>query len=604
MQPSTRVASAAVAVALVLAVTASSDSPGSATGARPTYPCVDLDLAAGGNPRDAVLDDRFSWGPYRDTKVGDGNGDIDWSSDPHDRVSWLMWLNAFRWLGSVVTAAGEGDVEARDHALAIVADWMRDHPRDWSDNLIATEATMHRTNMILCLREAIEDPRSGRLPNEFAWLDEALTAHGEFLAEHYSGHGNHGVNESVGLVGAGVVLGRDDLVEVAVARLREVLPIAIDDQGANNEQTTGYVLLNHDLWQRARRTLAAGQVAPDLEAEIDTRLHELATFLAHATNSLGFHHQIGDSERRAFEPLAGTAHEYIATGGASGRPPEQRVAVYDKGYVLGRSGWGEGARPLQQETAYSLRFGPRRAMHGHDDKTSITFMARGRDVLIDPGLGETTRDAWEAYFKGPEAHNALVTDGMANIQTRLVSVDTGQAGADVFRVQDQPAEGVVRTRDAMFLTDPDLLLVVDRATSATSRPFRQLWHLPAGERAALSSTARVGPADGSHETAIIPLRIEGRSPQGELRTVTGATDPVQGWHWHTLFKKLPAPVVWREHHGPGTVMATAVVPTDRGERVRVRADDSPNGGTRWSITVGDHVAVVYRDGNGVLTRTR
>ncbi|MDO5696830.1 MAG: heparinase II/III family protein [Dermatophilus congolensis] len=599
--PPSRIAAALVGVALTLTAAAASEAPASA---RPTYPCADLDLMAAGNPREAVLADKFAYGPYKATTVGDGTGNIDWDTDPYNRVSWRMWLNAFRWLGSIVSAAGDGDVEARDHALAIVADWMRDHPTDWVDNVTARESTMHRTNMILCLREAIDDPGSGRLPTQFAWLDQALETHAEFLAKHYSGHGNHGVNESVGLVGAGVVLDRPDLVEVAVGRLREVLPIAIDSQGANNEQTTGYVLLNYDLWKRASETLAAGQVAPELEAEIDARLYGLATFLAHATNSLGYHHQIGDSERRAFEPYIGTPHEYIATGGTSGRPPEARVAVYDKGYVFGRSGWGLGARPLTQETSYSLRFGPGRAMHGHDDKTSITFVARGRDVLIDPGVGETTRDAWDTFFKGPEAHNALVMDGMTNFATRLDRVNTDTPGADVFRVVDRPACGVLRTRDAVFLSDPDLVLVVDKATSATPRDFRQLWHLPVGEKVSLAGDTQARAVNGTRTTTVVPLRVAGADPQGSLRTVTGATDPVQGWHWRTVFKKDPAPVVWREHRGAGTTLATAVIPSVAGERVQVRADDAPNGGTRWVITVGAQTAVVYRDGNGTLTRTR
>lgn len=603
MHSSTRAASAGIATALTLALTASGLMPAASDESRPTYPCADLTLA-GGNPRDGVLADEFAWGAYSATKVGNGEGDIDWSADPYNRVSWRMWLNALRWLGSAVEAAGHGDTEARDHALAIVADWMRDHPGDWTENPIALEATMHRTNMILCLREATQNSRTGLLDDEFTWLDGALARHAEFLAEHYSGLNNHGVNESVGLVGAGVILERPDLVDIAVERLREALPVAIDDEGANNEQTTGYVLLNYDLWQRAARTLEAGHVAPDLQADITARLRKLATFLAHATNSLGYHHQIGDSERRRLKPLTGTPHEYIATAGATGRPPEARVAVYKKGYVFGRSGWGQGARSLREESAYSLRFGPPRMLHGHQDKQSITYLARGRDVLIDTGLGETTRDAWDAYFKGPEAHNALVTDGMTSMETRLDSVAVKPRGADVYRVSDRPAPGVHRTRDAVFLTDPDLLLVVDRATATTSRDFRQLWHLPAGGNVTLSAHAVARSADGSFETTIMPLRVDGHPLQGRLDTVTGATDPIQGWHWETLFKKQPAPVVRRVYTGPGTLMATAVIPSVRGETVKVETGKAPGGGTRWTFTVGEHTAIVERDASGTLTRTR
>ena len=193
---------------------------------------------------------------------------------------------------------------------------------------------------------------------------------------------------------------------------------------------------------------------------------------------------------------------------------------------------------------------------------------------------------------------------MTDMATRLDSVEVEPLGADVFRVSDRPAKGVQRTRDALFLTDPDLLVVVDRARSETTRSFRQLWHLPAGGRVRLSEDAQIRPADGSHTTTIVPLRVDGRAPQGRLETVTGATDPIQGWHWQTLFSKQPAPVVLRRQSGPATVLATAVIPSAGSEKVTVETRDAPGGETRWTFRVGEHTAVVVRDGDGSLTRTR
>lgn len=592
----TRVTVAGAVIALTVSTAAQPADAAPAATTTPTYLCSDLELGIGTQD---VLDDVFAWGVYRD-RVGDGRGDIDWRADPHDRVSWRMWLNALRWLGQAVRDGRDGDVQARDHALAIAHDWVRDHQADWTGDVSVTEGTMHRTNMLLCLRQTVASS-SGRLPAQHAWLDTAIARHGAWLASHYSGIGNHGTNESITLLGVGVTLRKPAYTSLAVARLREALPVTIDGQGATDEQATGYVLLNYDLWTRARATLVAAQTAPDLQRSIGVSLRRLATFLAHATNSQGYHHQIGDSERRRLRPLVGTPHEYIATAGGSGTPPKDRVAIYRAGYVFGRSGWGTGRTPLARESAYSLRFGPARRGHGHHDKTSITYHARGRDVLIDPGVGETTRDAWDAYFKGFDAHNALVAPGMA-VAPALLTSSSLKGIADVYTVTDKPGRGFTRSRTAAFLRGPDAVLVVDRATAPRTTTFSQHWHLPSDASVRVSrnvATAKAGP----EATTIVPLRV-GKAATGSLRLARGATRPVQGWHWHTIFNKRPAPTVTGTLRGQSVTTAAVVLPTAATDRIRVRTTVSRAGTTTWTIQVGTQRAVVGHRSDGTVFRVR
>lgn len=579
---------------------AGSSKPRSAESAPPGYLCSNLEF---GIPTEDVKKDVFRWGIYAD-RVGNGSGDINWDLDPHKQVSWRMWFNALRWLGKAVRDADNGDAKARAHALAIVKDWVDDHKTDWTGNDTVTEGAMHRTNMLLCLRQAVATP-SGRLPSDLAWLDAAIKRHGDWLTAHYSGIGNHGTNESITLVGVGVTLNQPRYTTLGVRRLREALPITIDTQGATDEQSTGYVLLNYDLWTRARNTLAKAQVAPDLQKQIDVSLGRLAAFFAHATNSLGYHHQIGDSERRKLRPLRGTQHEYVATGSRSGTPPKDRVAIYRAGYVFGRSGWGTGATALLDESSYSMRFGRAKRAHGHDDKTSITYQARRRDVLIDSGLGELNRDKWRDYQTGFAAHNALVAPGMSRAPATLTSSAQSPA-ADTFVVTDTPGQGFIRSRTAVFLRQPEALLVVDSATAPKATTFSQHWHLPTDVKVGITrnaATAVVSPKR-AEKTMVIPLVVGRGGDIPRLRTVTGSTQPIQGWHWHSIFDKRPAPTVTGQLQGRSVRIGTLVVPAAAKETVRVRTTVSPGGTTTWTIRVGGRTAVVGHRADGTVLRVR
>ncbi|WP_168583410.1 heparinase II/III domain-containing protein [Gephyromycinifex aptenodytis] len=580
----------------------------SAAAAAPRYRCTGYSSIPSSNPLAQVMQDNFAWGTYPAAKVGDGSGNINWRANPYRQVSWYMWLHSLRWLGNAIEAGRKGDDAALNHATAVAKDWVRDNPYSWQGNAGAWEATMHRTNVLNCLREVVLERNDGALPASYAWLDISLVQHAEFLRRHYSGWGNHGTDESIVMLGVGCNLRRPDYQSLAMKRLADGLGHAIDSQGATNEQSTGYAVFNYGLWGRAETALTACAPTSSLRRTIAKRRAALGTFIAHAMTPRRTLAQLGNTESRVYGPFAGPEQTWAATGGKSGARPAQLSRVYMQGYVFGRSGWGTARKPFAHESFYSLRFGPARALHGHNDHTSITWEARGKEVLADVGYGEYTRDAWEAYFKGPAAHNQLVVSGMGErFATRLAHARTGYRNADSYRFTDAPASGVSRSRSVLIARDPDLVLVLDQASSRSTRRFEQLWHLPAGTRVSVPASGRAASAvNGPLRTTLVQLPAPGttRVPAATTRTLSGSKRPIQGWVWPTIFTKTAAPVVSVQRSGRSANIVTAVVAGGHRDTVRGSMKPGPKGSSVYTVTVGKQSVVVSLSASGVFTRVK
>lgn len=583
------------------AATATTTTAATETSARPalTYnACTRNVQFAAANPVSAILADRYQWATYPATTVGDGTGNIDWTLNPYRRVSWAMWLHSLRWVGSALDAAARGNQEATEHLMAIVRDWAADNPYPWNGTPTAQEATMHRTNVLLCLRTVLANRNDGTLPEDAGWLDALIVTHARSLEAYFSGFGNHGTDESLAMLGVGCLLGHPYYRDLAGRRLLEILDHAIYPDGSVNEQSTGYAAFNYSLWNRARVVVEQCTPESSLARTIEARLSALALFLAHAMTPQGTFHQLGDTEDVRRPALLGTPQEYPATAGASGTPPTQRVAVYRSGYVFGRSGWGGPDRPFPATSAYSIRFGAKQRYHGHSDHMSVTYQARGLPVLIDPGYGEYTQDAWQAFSKGPTAHNQLVVPGMTTARATALTrsrVGAGHPNADYFQLRDAPGTGMARVRDVLVLHDPDLMLVADRASTKRPGTFQQLWHLPprttvkTGRYAAVTHTTAASPNDAASTTAAVSttfLRLPYRTARvlpATPQVLSGRTRPVQGWWWPTIFTRQQAPVVSMAQRGTSVTMLTAVVPAAPGTRVAVAAAPTRNRKT-WVYT--------------------
>ncbi|MET7280421.1 heparinase II/III family protein [Kribbella sp. NPDC005582] len=549
-------------------------------------------------PLPSLLADTFAWGNNPPYKIGNGAGDIKWESNPYNDPSWHLWVHSLRWLGNGIDAGRAGNSTAMKHSLTIIQDWVKDNPFPWKSNPSASESTMHRTNVLICTRQALLTVLHARtLPAQYKWLDDALLTHARYIIEHWSGIRNHGTDESIALFGVGCTFDRADLKKKAIDRFNAAVVQSIDSEGSTNEQSVGYAGFNYRLWGRAAEVVR--RCGDDPGPAIESRRKLLADWMALATKPNGELFQIGNTTQEEVKTEPGTPWEFVATQGAKGPRPDRRTGIFRAGYIFGRTGWGE-HRPYDEESAYSIRFGQSMKYHGHDDHTSINYNWHGQDVLIDPGYYGYKKGDLQNWAPSQAAHNVMTipTAKTKLAPTRLVgSVST--ANSDYYELADEPAEGVSRSRDLLILKDPDLVISLDRAESAGSQRYETLWHLPPGQSVTVQSPTTAVATGGGMQTHLFQI------PFGETTGTTtveqGKSNPAQGWYLPDIFHAKPAPVVKFTQTGLNARILSVVAPSATGEKVSY---STRSAGTNFfvELTVGAQKITVKVTPDGRLTR--
>jgi hypothetical protein len=570
------------------------------------YPCIGYSGLQNTNPVSAVKADIFAWSTFPRVKVGNGAGNVNWRLNPYKNASWYMWLHSLRWVGQGIMAGTKGDVAALNHVRAITKDWIRDNPYPWTRDVGADESTMHRTNVLVCLREAImKTSPGGRLPAADAWLTTALLSHAKFIQTHWSGPGNnHGTDESVVLLGVGCLLGRTDLRNLAISRLSQGITTVIDAQGASNEQSTSYAQFNYVLWGRAEQALTTCNVSTG--TTIARRRYLLANFIAQSTNPLGKLAQIGDSEVVSAVPFPGTDAAWAGSQGTQGRAPAVRVSRYQTGYVFGRSGWGAGSTPFRQESFYSLRFGQARELHGYHDHTSLSYVARGRDILINGGHPGYVRNAWRTWAQSPQAHNVMTVPTATLVPTAAARLSrySYQSGAEFFEVSDRQYAGVTRTRAVLVLHRPELIVVLDRGVASKAHQWQTLWHLPSDQNASVRSrtTAVAGKSGDMTQTILFQVPFRQALPAGAILAFRGKTTPrIQGWHYPNITRRNAATTVMFARSARTATILSVIAPVRRPKGVSYSLHPAAGGWTNLYLNVaGTPLRVRISPGNSLV----
>lgn len=491
---------------------------------------------------------------------------IDWTLDPYGHPSWVARFVGLTWVQPLLRLAGEAE-EYRERAEAVLRNFVAENPLSapaapapvWEPTI-----TAKRAETLLCAIGVL-----GRT----TWLNAGLAEHGSVLSERWSGAWNRGTMEIRALLALGCLTGNGPWVTLAEARVAESFrdqrpgPV-IGVDGSTNEQALSYGRTVYWLWRQIARDLAAcGRDVPDV---IPSRLPLLLRFLADATMPNGHLVPLGDTFGSLGPPrVKGSPGEYAGTLGERGTPPDHLVGVYPGGYVFGRSGWGT-QRPFRAESFYSLRFGPGRQFHGHNDHQALTWYARGRQLLVDSGHEGYLPGPYRAYLQSARAHNVLLPAGSALDYSAATTLDRYRIAdsAQFFEVTDD-AIGATRTRDVLFLQKPDAVVVLDRVRGGPVQRYDQLWHLAPELQVAEVETDAVSAyaADGAGLAVLrVPWSPDSSGASTEVRR--GARDPYQGWVSGRLWDRTPAPVVTFSQAGRDPTFLTALISADRGTPVR------------------------------------
>ena len=224
---------------------------------------------------DRLMKDRYKLGPRPTVKLPH---DPTWRENPFHDSNWLFNYHSLRFVLKLEAAwAKTGKQAYLTRALFLLKDWLDDNPRAHPRSSAAWErhATAWRAMVYACTADLV---------SMRPWLQRALVLHGQVLADDrfYVHHGNHALNQAIGLLEVGCFLHRAGWLDLAADRINRLVVESVDAQGVTNEQAVGYQLYNYARYRvAALRLKACGRVA--LGAVLADRPHAHVPRLGDAT---------------------------------------------------------------------------------------------------------------------------------------------------------------------------------------------------------------------------------------------------------------------------------------------------------------------------------
>lgn len=449
-----------------------------------------------------------------------------WREPPVADPSWQLHFRGLMWMLPLAQRAyGDGAVASLDAmvAQAVAAHAANPDPgtptRGWDEG-----TALRRLEVLTCLYRLTRDQRLVPLMHADA---NVLLGPRYYGPPHRPVH-NHGLMANVRLVRAANLLNVPSWKSVALQRMRAEAPLAFSRSGTSWEQSSLYQGIATRMWEQAANIL-------ETEGGADTTVRAIRATTARAnavsswlTEPDGHLVQIGNSDR------------------ALGAPPlrtTQRVfRDNEAGLVVGRWSWTD-----PDTDYYTLRYGPPRRAHGHEDRPGVTWSTAGVRVLVGPGRFDyDVRSKWNAYQVGPAGQNVAVPVGRlpaprGSVQLAAYVV---QARAHGWRFRDS-LYGRTHERGVNVNTLTRTLKVTDTYTRGTR--FTQTWHLDPGWTLTRRTPQQL---TFTHEEGrTLTVRTTGQVSA----VVRGQTRTVAGWNFPAFGSRVPAPQI--------TVVATTTAET-------------------------------------------
>jgi hypothetical protein len=325
---------------------------------------------------------------------------------------------------------------------------------------------------------------------------------------------------------AGVQLNKTAWTATATQRMVSEAPQAFSALGTSYEQSSQYQGVNAVLWNQATAVLDEQPGYETQAAALRATVARAKTVYTWMTEPDGDIVQVGNAERQA---------------GQRGTLTEPRIFRDDQaGWVVGRWSWTDPATSY-----YTVRYGPGRRAHGHEDRAGgVTWTAGGVRVLVGPG--RYTSDATSNYYYyqyGPQGQNAPIPDkGKPGKAAAAVTGSRILAASHNWTIKDK-VYGIDHTRGVNANRDGPSLTVSD--TFAAVSVWRQYWHLdPAWTKV----------SGGPESTTLVFAHPSGKrltmTTTGRVSSVVqGITRPVQGWNFPKYNSRYPAPEIVVRSYG-------------------------------------------------------
>jgi hypothetical protein len=447
-----------------------------------------------------------------------------WKSPPLNEATWKLNFWGLTWIKPLARrAAIDGRQDALDVLMAQAVAFHHDNPdpgtTDYGWDEAAATLRLETENCLYALSPATALAA-------VMTQDAAVVLGPRYYGPPIFAVHNHGLMANLQLVRAADELNKPSWKQTAVTRMAAEAPLAFSAQGIAYEQSSGYQILNADLWQRAAAVLEGATGYESAASTIRTTVDKARTAYSWMTEPDDHIVQIGDSDQAAGVPAdLGSA----------------RVLRDDQtGWIIGRWSWTD-----PNASYYTVRYGPGRRGHGQfDNSGGVTWSTKGVRVLVGPGrFSYDSTSNYNRYQTSPNSHNVAIPDGgvVRPVGATLVS-SLVQAPAHAWNVTDQ-GFGITHTRNVNINRDVPQMRVNDKFPTATL--WRQSWHLDP------QWTLSAGGPNSTQLTFIHPSgRILTITTTGRVSSIQeGITRPPQGWHFPAFGQRVWAPEIVIRSYG-------------------------------------------------------
>jgi Heparinase II/III-like protein len=261
-----------------------------------------------------------------------------------------------------------------------------------------------------------------------------------------------------------------------------------------------------------------------------------------------------------------------------------------------RAPLADAARAVDR-TFLTFDAGRYRTDHSHLDALGMTMYSGGATVLPEAGLFTYEPGVGFAYFHGTRGHNTVMVDGADQASGDATPGPFGTFPHGTWASGTSGLyPGVTHDRSVVLLRQ-DLVLVLDRLASAEEHDYAQLWHLPAGSHVTQTADGiSVTPAAGAAGPALALTQADVAGL--DVRTVTGATNPMQGWISRAYGAKTPSPALEFHRRGRAARLATLLATGPGASGGSTVRQSAVPGGRRVEVCGprGDYVVTVTGEG--------
>lgn len=371
---------------------------------------------------DRLLKNEFSFNNETHTLPNAFN----WRVNPSKDLEWFILLHKFYYLKDLARAYDyTHDESYAEKWVSLIRSWIRQIP----DGFIDSQVTGRRLQQwLISYPVFVNQYHSLAITADFfERFLYSIHSQTHYLCHNLTPDGNHRTIELYAIFMVAVTFPELKssawFLEFSTQQLLANMQQDLLPDGVHRELSTDYHHSVLENYLRFRGLAVLNNIK--LPEACEVLLKQAIKFSYYAHKPDGFIPAISDGDCNSHLSLLKKAQRYyvdpyldfIISQGKEGLAPEQRSCGFShSGYYILRSDWN--AHPYE-EALYlffdcaGLGFGS----HGHYDALNFEMAAYGQSLIVDPGrytYNEKSNDGinWRRYFKGTDAHNTVVVDGM------------------------------------------------------------------------------------------------------------------------------------------------------------------------------------------------